>query len=982
MKLIENAKSLKEELAKTVDFFIPKTIVFDNLTIEQWFKAYWLKNNDDLYMNIKSIRFDDLFKSAYGVSKLLDDNITKKLLIDILLGLPKYKSIDYIFDDALINPIRLYDYAKQMASLFINYEDDLLEIDDSFQKELYEKVLDKGRNEGYFSRRNLLKEEVTEKVAEYNNTFVFVTRELTNLEKELLNKLKLDKNHIYELTGEESKPEVKIIPTPSTLREIEVLHSNICKLIKVDKDGKSIAKPNEIVVYAPDTSEYEADIIRVFKQSDSTYPNVPYVLSSTDEAYELDVIKIIKEIISKGYCTRKTFINLVENEVVTNTFRLSLHDINVIRKAIVDSNTYRNNDWQYLKERILLSKLVGNDDIYENITELNGTEIIPFYDMSLDDDLICKLINIIDIVIRTTNIKPTDKLKDKYNELNDILGKLLNYEEATPSTRNVRREIRLYESMGDLTIDSLLYDLSDLDESMVTKGTPFTDGVTFLSMQSKRVVSAMHTFIIGMSSNNYPRKEIKSEFDLNKDRSITKEDRDTFKRILNNSDNVVISYVNKNQKSDEEYFLSSVVRELGVKEEPAISLDETRPYEELFTKREEKNKNYYKALVKGSSTLTSTTTEYKPQPLPLKLSFSKLKEFLKEPLKEKANLLFGWDDDEILEDIGEQYEPLAISSLDNAILESEMIKYMFDGKDIDAIKKIYQLRRQISDYGFENKSDFEESLDRVNYLYKQTKQSDAGYEIRSLKELKLSFVVGEVLKFFEEAEKEALSENPYHDAAPLDPDLPFDSEDYFTKEELEELKEKFIEGPVKDEKETESEQVDKNTIISWTLMGNKQVIVKEDGDSITYVCDRVVKRKQDFKELFLFSLVDIASRDEREYSVNYLLYYYEDNNKFKELNGGPIIIQPSNSKVHLNAMYYLLNDMKENICVVKKEIESIYDLFKANKDWMYFKNKDMFGPDELVSGKNITKEDIEKKFGDIYGKYKNKYHALTKLLGD
>ena len=67
----------------------------------------------------------------------------------------------------------------------------------------------------------------------------------------------------------------------------------------------------------------------------------------------------------------------------------------------------------------------------------------------------------------------------------------------------------------------------------------------------------------------------------------------SLKQYQNAGENFFISYVNKNLKTDEDFYPSSFILELKndekYEDDEIISLDEKRPWTELFTKKQYKN---------------------------------------------------------------------------------------------------------------------------------------------------------------------------------------------------------------------------------------------------------------------------------------------------------------------------------------------------------------------------------------------------------
>ena len=144
--------------------FDSPTVIFPDPLMENWFKLYWLQRNRDnaVLMNLRMKRLDsflfDILKPAAGNTRLL---LPEMLHLELIRELSSYEYDDnldpelkYIFDGDKISSIRLYDFAKSLASLFIDYEItrygwfDGTETNGNewsgWQKSLYEKVCRNG----------------------------------------------------------------------------------------------------------------------------------------------------------------------------------------------------------------------------------------------------------------------------------------------------------------------------------------------------------------------------------------------------------------------------------------------------------------------------------------------------------------------------------------------------------------------------------------------------------------------------------------------------------------------------------------------------------------------------------------------------------------------------------------------------------------------------------------------------------------------
>lgn len=945
--IIENANKLIERIREDQkkNFFLAPIIVFDNIYIEQWFKAYFLSITSKLYMNIKCIRFNDLYEMISKSCNILDSNTLKKEIISILVETSNKP--DYILDDSKeINQTRLYDYAKKLSEVYTSYNNELFDLenikiqdkDKRIEKivsdiakteiDIYKKIKEKY---GLFSEIEIVKEIKS-------SVYIFITRALSKLEKKVIddyNNKYNNKINVYSISEtNNASPKTYLSSAPNTLREIEVLHSKICKIINSENDDKTKIKVRDIVVYSPNLDDYIDDISRVFKQSENKYPFVPYVIKTKVNSSALDAISIIYNIIKDGYCTRFSFISLISNGLVMKTNELCDIDVNTIINVIIDTNTYRNSqrkesafdDWDYLKKRIILSKFVGEDAVLDNIVELGSEKFIPFSNIGLNDELKTKFIDLINIVLRINEIKLSSTLNDKYNEFLNIILDLFKNDLSTASLKMITKEIRSFENTklsasNNVTIETLLNSVIDSCSISRISGLPFTGGVTFMSLDEKNIVNAKHTFLIGFSSKNYPRGTKPDALNLNKTKkTVTQIDKEVFNIINNNTDNLYVSYVNQDLKSSEEFYVSNLINKDELNEE-RVTLDELRLNEDLFTKREIENKEFYRKLIgyvdEEKTDEVASKNDYASvailpithQARPKVVSASKIKSFLEEPLKAKSELLFGIYNDETIEKISEEYEPFAPDSLDKSKIAKAITIDMINNVSNNEQKEVYELTHVIRDYEYSSTV-----MDELNKNSKKINE-----------ELKKNYVIAKT--------------------KPLALILKQDGKDD----------------------------------ISWELDSNYDYAVSENGESISYANLRMESNSNDksFIELYLISLIDIASRcDDTKYNVE-LKHFSLDKASIKTYE-----LDSSQAKEILNKSYDLLTDytcnMFVNVWGDNRDVESKYDLISNvnhEKDnhglWDFYSDKNLF---------DITNVSSNNDFGDGYTSYYDKINSLTKLL--
>ena len=106
---------------------------------------------------------------------------------------------------------------------------------------------------------------------------------------------------------------------PNTLREIEELHSRICKEIQEDnKKDKDNLRFSDFLVYAPDINKYSSAISRVFNQDGTNYPRIPYRIAGeiTEKRQINNALDVLFDIANKQFFTRNDFHKIIKNPMI------------------------------------------------------------------------------------------------------------------------------------------------------------------------------------------------------------------------------------------------------------------------------------------------------------------------------------------------------------------------------------------------------------------------------------------------------------------------------------------------------------------------------------------------------------------------------------------------------------------------------------------------------------------------------------------
>lgn len=738
VKLDVLAKELFNKLNNdSNDIFKTKIVIVPSMKMEAYLKSYFLKNEIDILMNVQFLSFNkailELFNDDF---KLCSKQQIRSLIIKYLINNNVLELKDYInVNNKETYSINLYDVSDKIASAFEEYDNNLDDPID-YQITIYNYVMNEIKNNKLTTPRILSDIKEDNKIDAYAFGFI----KYTNLQNKLLNKFniieKFDLNYNNELI--DINKFNTIIKAPSKIREIEALHTDICKKLISDKKNRL----SDFLVVCGNLSEYEVEINRVFNQEYKNYPSIPFFIdapkiinNSTNK-----LLNLLIDISNKGFYTRRDVSDILDNWIIRKKYYLLDEDIDNLIKAVIDSNVYRKDDWKYIKRRLLISKISDIND--DNIIELSNDNYLPFYSIGLNDNNISSFINIIDNLDSFINMYNSNLDIDLIkNELEKWFS-IKEYNVEKNSYFNKMVDILDFWKNENITssINVLFYNLSDIcSQSRNNKGFLYTSGITFEQFSSNLVLSAKYIYFIGASSENLPLAKQKNPFDLiNKDINYDDEDIAFKLYCLNTNNNIYISYVNKNLKENQEqYFLSSLVKKLYKNKEDIkyynMPLDEKRDYEDLFTKRSMDNKEFRNNLVSDNPDITNQNDNPNNEIL-VEVTTGDMAKFLSEPLSYKANKLFGKDDD-TEDDLNDEYEPFDVDNIDNAWIIKEMvINELLDIPNNNLYERLLLENKLPNISKNISKKIFDEKLQIAEEIVKTVK--DYNYDYQIIKKLK------------------------------------------------------------------------------------------------------------------------------------------------------------------------------------------------------------------------------------------------------
>lgn len=500
------------------------------------------------------------------------------------------------------------------------------------------------------------------------------------------------------LSNDES---LTITSAPNRIREVENLHSEICKLLE---KGKSI---RDILVVSPVLEDYRTAILQVFDQNEKGSKNgvhLPFVLvdSASRESLVGDALEHLFAIKKSKSLSRSDFFALVRNPVVQAAQGIDPSEISDWEGWVSGMNIYRDHsaksnekeDWLCGVRRLLLSRL----------TDSVVGEYMPYSDMASSGNR--SLNRFVDLVndLEWLRQKGTFILKEEIAEIREFFNRWLLLNDAPAGLGG---ESIVFESVL-LALENLNYQFAagaerisweilaqTLNEAAKTSeyscGSLFVGGIPFMKFAPNRTIPVRHLFFLGANAKDFPGTKSYDSLDLRKsvsrwpgdDSSVEKNRYAFLCQLMSTSESFHISYQGMYLPKDEELYPSSVVNDLIAASKNSLgirrlTLDETRPNSELYTERERRNKRTLDSFSKEENDKCVSFAENlkwsfeNSKKLPERVSAFEMRKFLEDPFEFQVNRVATIDRaDEDPEKIS--MEPIAVENFERSLLLKNLI---------------------------------------------------------------------------------------------------------------------------------------------------------------------------------------------------------------------------------------------------------------------------------------------------------------------
>lgn len=557
---------------------------------------------------------------------------------------------------------------------------------------------------------------------------------------------KVNKNE--EDSCENTDRSLTLTAAPTKIREMESLHSEICKLLQ---NG---ARVSDILVVSPDLDSYRTAIKTVFDQTPDKktaetntegYLHIPFSIvdSPAHSSLTENALRDLFTILESNTIGRPQFFSLMRNPVVQYTRGIKEDEVNDWETWIEETNVYRDRsskkrDWADGVRRLLLSKMTKNLVKFGD----EGATLKPYSDMATSNNTsLCHFVEAINDLKDWIKFGSLGKL-DNLDLLNDHInawlamtgapdgfaGETIIFKRVVESVENLRYQL-------DTGIDAISWKI--IEQSLITAaqgsayscGNLFVNGITFMKFIPNRIIPVKHLFFIGGDSINFPGAKQQNTLDLRKssrpwpgdDSPIAKRRYAFLCQLMSVSEGFHISFVDQDIKKDAELYPTSVVNDIqkflnknGITwNRDKVSLDETRSTSELFTPKSLRNKKAYVDMIHNGNakarvnrkTRGDESTDIKniTVKIPERVSLFQLRKFLEDPFEFRISLMMMEQDDDDPEK--ELFEPIYFDKLEESNLLKMMLAAELSNKE-DELKKFMkdsEFKGKMPDQIFSNK---------------------------------------------------------------------------------------------------------------------------------------------------------------------------------------------------------------------------------------------------------------------------------------
>lgn len=558
---------------------------------------------------------------------------------------------------------------------------------------------------------------------------------------------------------------------PTREREIQVLHSRICKLLSVrDGEGNPVNRVSDIMVFSPDLDSYRTAIYQAFDQTSKDGLHIPFSIVDSPARASLtaSALAALTALLDPEIQTinRPAFFSLMRNPVVQHTRGITDEDVEAFETWIENIHMYRDRnelqgDWKNGVRRLLLSRFTNED--FPNGSMQCG-ELRPYSDIaSSNNRSLCKFADAIDELDQWIDFAKKNKAATP-ELLETIIDRLSNWISMPFAPDGFAGETIVYKQISagfdilkyqfdagrkEISWPCLIQTLNCAAESTeYSCGNLFVNGITFAKFIPNRIIPVKHVFFIGAASSAFPGNNPRNTLDLRNnvapwpgdDTPVAKKRYAFLCELMSASESFHMSYVNKNIAKDEDLYASSIVSDIrnflknaikksahekygseadkwiennkatlkNIWPDAETPLDEKRPYSELFTPKEWRNRATYDGMVNPTDNESEARKrtrfhwewedseklgEKAAVKAPERVSLREFQKYLEDPFQFRITRMLDVNENE--DDVDpetEYFEPVDFNNLGNSVLTNAMVAAAITGKKEEQDKLVHDLK--------------------------------------------------------------------------------------------------------------------------------------------------------------------------------------------------------------------------------------------------------------------------------------------------
>lgn len=346
---------------------------------------------------------------------------------------------------------------------------------------------------------------------------------------------------------------IQIHSAPTRLREIEVLHDQVCRLLQNDPS----LQPKDILILCADLDQYVPYIQMIFGSSACT---VPYSIEQTSIVGKGETLEAIAYLLSIAHrpLIGRDLLQWLDFPSVAEHWGFSPQQLKQIKRWIGSAQ-----DQPIVLDRWLMGLIVNldEDEQFDLPWPIEGIA-------QTDIDLINQWVMLLQALILDLEPLQQNRLQSSGAWLDLLEGWIDRHLAKAPDKNNLLDKIHALRQsidLDDLFFPSFLSRLSEAWSSYAGRigALHQVQRISFLPLKRGNILPAKVIWMLGLDEEAFPRSEITLAWDSHKSPMRSLEDRYLALQALGTAqERLVISYRRVNEQDHQPQGVSRIVQEL------------------------------------------------------------------------------------------------------------------------------------------------------------------------------------------------------------------------------------------------------------------------------------------------------------------------------------------------------------------------------------------------------------------------------------